>query len=410
VAAALVAVLAVAVLAGLVVLWPEGDRRAPAAAAGAVGGQEAGVVRAVREADCQLAMRLPCRRVRVALETGPDAGRTVALTMAGEDLQPRVEPGDRVRLARTVVPEGAAGAEGAAGEAAEGAAGADADAVAAAEAGLPAPEPYAFADFERRPPLLALGALFALLAVVLGRAKGVRSLLGLGVSLLLVVAFVVPAIAEGRPPLLVGLVGALAVLLVTMALAHGPGPKALAAVLGAATSLVATALLALVAVELAHITGFAGEESVLIGGAEGTTLSLQGLVLAGIVVAGLGVLDDVAVSQASTVLALRRANPALRLRALLRAGLEVGRDHLSATVNTLVLAYVGASLPVLLVLETQGTGLADALNYEDVAGPVVGMLVGSIGLMLAVPLTTALAALLARRLPPEALPAHGHAH
>jgi len=398
VAAALVALLAVAVLAGLVALWPDGDRpgRPPAAAgvagaAEAAGRQEAGVVRAVREADCQLAMRLPCRRVRVALETGPDAGRTVALTMAGEDLQPRVEPGDRVRLAPTVVPEGA-------------------DAVAAAEAGVPAPEPYAFADFERRPPLLALGALFALLAVVLGRAKGVRSLLGLGVSLLLVVAFVVPAIAEGRPPLLVGLVGALAVLLVTIALAHGPGPKALAAVLGAATSLVATALLALVAVELAHITGFGGEESVLIGGAEGTTLSLQGLVLAGIVVAGLGVLDDVAVSQASTVLALRRANPALRLRALLRAGLEVGRDHLSATVNTLVLAYVGASLPVLLVLETQGTGLADALNYEDVAGPVVGMLVGSIGLMLAVPLTTALAALLARRLPPEALPAHGHAH
>jgi uncharacterized membrane protein len=139
-------------------------------------------------------------------------------------------------------------------------------------------------------------------------------------------------------------------------------------------------------------------------------LSLEGLVLAGIVVGALGVLDDVTVSQASTVLALRRANPAMTMRRLFREGLNVGRDHLSATVNTLVLAYVGAALPILLIFENQGTAFGDALNQESVAGEVIAMLVGSIGLVLAVPLTTALAAWLAGRIAIEALPEHGHAH
>lgn len=142
-----------------------------------------------------------------------------------------------------------------------------------------------------------------------------------------------------------------------------------------------------------------------------SNLSLEGLVLAGMLVAALGVLDDVTVSQASTVIALRRANPALHARRLFGEALTVGRDHLGATVNTLVLAYVGAALPILLIFANQATSFSTALNNESVAEQVVAMSVGSIGLVAAVLLTTGLAVVLARRLPESALgDAHDHAH
>ena len=141
-------------------------------------------------------------------------------------------------------------------------------------------------------------------------------------------------------------------------------------------------------------------------------LSIQGLVLAGMVIGALGVLDDVTVSQASTVMALRRANPALGFRRLFGEGLTVGRDHLAATVNTLVLAYAGTALPVLLIFTDQRIGFSEAVNREPVAEQIVAGLVGSTGLIAAVPLTTALAALLATRLPQWAVPdePHDHAH
>jgi uncharacterized membrane protein len=158
-----------------------------------------------------------------------------------------------------------------------------------------------------------------------------------------------------------------------------------------------------------EITGFSGEESILLfSGTSG--LSLQGLVVAGMVIGALGVLDDVTVSQASTVLALRRANATLGFRRLFTEAIAVGRDHLGATVNTLVLAYAGAALPVLLIFNTQATPFSDAVNREPVAEQIVAGLVGSIGLIAAVPLTTAIAALLATRMPAAAVPDDAHAH
>lgn len=141
-------------------------------------------------------------------------------------------------------------------------------------------------------------------------------------------------------------------------------------------------------------------------------LSLEGLVIAGVVIDALGVLDDVAVSQASPVLALRRANPALRARELFAAAMAVGRDHVEATVNTLVLAYVGAALPALLIFADQGTNLGNAVNREPVAATILAALVGPLGLLAAVPLCTAVAALLATRVDAGALDdrAHGPAH
>ena len=259
--------------------------------------------------------------------------------------------------------------------------------------------------------MLWLAVAFAVLVVVFGRLRGALSLVGLAASLVVVLAFVLPGILSGEPPLAVATVGALAIMLVTILLTHGAGPKAVAATLGTAASLLLTVALAVVFTGLTNLTGLASEEATILA-VNTSGVSLQGLLLAGMVIAALGVLDDVTVSQASTVLALRAADPAQGFRTLFRRALEVGRDHVSATVNTLVLAYVGASLPALLILSSTRLGFGETLNSEVVAKEVVATLVGSIGLIAAVPITTALAAVLAARLGPEALADldHGHAH
>jgi uncharacterized membrane protein len=176
-------------------------------------------------------------------------------------------------------------------------------------------------------------------------------------------------------------------------------------------SLLATGLLAVIFVHSAHITGTSGDDATTIIGLGGGRLSLQGLILAGIVIGALGVLNDVTISQSSTVLALRKANPTQSIAELYRSAVDVGRDHLGATVNTLVFAYAGASLPLLLIFQSNGVTLGDALNRENVATEVVAALTGSIGLIAAVPLTTLAAVVLATRLPHGTLPdEHAHAH
>jgi uncharacterized membrane protein len=198
-------------------------------------------------------------------------------------------------------------------------------------------------------------------------------------------------------------------MLITLPLAHGIGPKTLAASLGTAVSLTLALLLGYVFIDLANLSGASSEEAVYLRATQGE-LSLRGLLLAGMVIAALGVLDDLTVSQSSTVMALRRANPSLGFGALFRSAVSVGHDHIAATVNTLVLAYAGASLPVLLIFSLADTPFADAINFEAVAEAVIATLVGSIALIAAVPITTALAALLASRVEPTALPAVEHAH
>jgi uncharacterized membrane protein len=384
---AAVAVLLGATVAGLAILWPTdtSSKFQPTV----VGTAEKARVTFSADRGCQAIAGPGCRLLGIQLLDGPNEGKKSFITLPGDELAPDV---DRIRVARNVP-------AGLSPEQAE---------------KLPVDriedQAYGFVDFERERPLLILAILFGFLVVALGRRRGVLSLIGLGVSLLLVVRFVVPAILDGGSPLAVALVGSMAIMLATLLLTHGLGPKSVAAVLGTAGSLALTAALAVLFTELAHITGFSSEEATLLLGAREGKLSLQGLVLAGMVIGALGVLDDVTVSQASTVLALRRANPGQRLAELYSGALAVGRDHLGATVNTLVLAYAGAALPILLIFSNQSTSFGEAVNREPVAIEVVSMLVGSIGLIAAVPLTTALAALLATRLPAEDIPAEEPAH
>lgn len=384
------AALALLCVGGLVAMWPYGGGSdfEPSVSQAT---QRAQVVAVTRGA-CRLETGASCLRLQVKLESGPDAGSQHGVTIPQDEVAPDVDPGDRIRVQNSLT------------------AGIDPDARLQLPEGGVGEDVYVFVEFERRAPLALLGAAFAALVVLLGRRKGALSLVGLALALLVVVEFVVPAILDGKSPLLVALVGSLAVMFATISLTHGPGVKSAAAMLGAAAALTLTALLAVVFVGAAHITGLSSEEATLLRGATSGELSPEGLVLAGMVIGALGVLDDVTVSQSSTVMALRHANPGFGVAELFRRALSVGRDHLGATVNTLVLAYAGAALPVLLVFNTQGTGFGTAINRENVAEEVVAMLVGSIGLIAAVPLTTWLASHLAARLPAERVAGDTHPH
>jgi uncharacterized membrane protein len=194
---------------------------------------------------------------------------------------------------------------------------------------------------------------------------------------------------------------------------YGMSAKSLASLAGTAVSLAVIGLLAVIGVHAAKITGTASEEATFVQSLGGGRLSLQGLVIAGMLIGALGVLNDVAVSQASTVLALRRANATWNRRQLTAAAMDVGRDHLGATVNTLVFAYAGAALPLLLVFSSQGIAFSDAVGRETVASEIVAAVVGSIGLICAVPLSTIAATALAAAVPVDEIGddgGHGHAH
>jgi uncharacterized membrane protein len=273
---------------------------------------------------------------------------------------------------------------------------------------------YFVSDFRRDRPLLALTVLFLGAVIAFGRWQGVRALTGLGLTLVIIIGFIIPAILAGRSPVTVALVGAVAIMIVTLYLSHGYSRKTTAAVVGTALALLLTGALAVFFVAATNLTGFTSEEARLanleVGG-----LSLRGLLLAGIIIGGLGVLDDVTMSQASTVFELHRANPAAGFSDLLRGALNVGRDHIAATVNTLFLAYAGAALPLLILFSVGTDPVGTILTAEIVAVEIVRTLVGSIGLIAAVPLTTALAAAVVVSDPRAAereslLGGHAHSH
>jgi uncharacterized membrane protein len=267
------------------------------------------------------------------------------------------------------------------------------------------PPTYYIQDLERGRPMLVLAALFVGAVVAFGRWQGIRSLVGLGLSFLVIVGFVIPAILRGHSPVAVAVTGAMAIMLLSLYLSHGTGPKTTAAVVGTALALGLTAALAIVFVAASSLTGLVSEEALGANYAVGG-LSLRGLLLAGIIIGGLGVLDDVTMSQASLVTELHQANPTAGMAALVAGALRVGRDHIAATVNTLFLAYAGAALPLLIVFVTGTDSLSTVATTEIVAVEIVRALCGSVGLIAAVPLTTVLAALVATE---EAPTGHSHA-
>jgi uncharacterized membrane protein len=366
---AVVGVIALVVVATAVALWPRGELPRPAAAGQAESTRlVAATLTKVARVDCEEADPGVPGSVCIKVTAQLTGGRQVAFDTT-DPTGGMFRAGQQVRLAVAEQP----------GQ----------------------PLYYNIQDLERGRPLLVLVALFVGAVVAFGRWQGIRSLVGLVLSFVVIVGFVVPAILRSHSPVLVAVTGAMAIMLVSLYLSHGLGPKTTAAVIGTALALGLTAALAIAFVGAASLTGLASEEALNANFAVGG-LSLRGLLLAGIIIGGLGVLDDVTMSQASLVAELHQANPTAGFAALVGGALRVGRDHIAATVNTLFLAYAGAALPLLILFVTGQDSLGTVATTEVVAVEVVRALCGSVGLIAAVPLTTVLAALVATQEPQQA--------
>jgi uncharacterized membrane protein len=370
---AVAAGLAVLTVVGMVLLWPTGEDRPDLAEVG-LGGElfDAELVE-LREQPCPGGPEpglddgdepLRCAQARFVLLEGPDEGLEVEQELFDIDSLAPVSEGDTVVLR---LDEGAA-------------------------------EEFRYrytGDPNRKTVLVVLAAIFAVSVVVLGRMRGLAALGGLVASLAVLIAFVIPAIVDGRSPLLVAVVGSAAIAFVALYLAHGFGPMTTVALLGTLAALAVTLVLGAVFVDLAAFSGLATDDAfyVEVGGG---AIDVRGLILAGIVIGALGAIDDMTVTQASAVWELHAANPQRGRRRLFRSAMTIGRDHVASTVNTLVLAYAGASMPLLVLLVLADQPLGDVANSEVVATEIVRTLAGSIGLVTAVPITTYLAAVVVR--------------
>ncbi|WP_027881560.1 YibE/F family protein [Meiothermus rufus] len=251
-------------------------------------------------------------------------------------------------------------------------------------------EPY------RIPYLWGLLGLFVLVTVALGRGKGLRGLVGTAASLAVLAFFVVPQIAAGNNPLLITFLGAFGILALSIYFVHGINRKTTAALMGTTIAALVALVLAALLTEGLQFTGLTSEEAFLARFQLGGQLDLVSLYLAGVVVGALGALNDVTVTQAAVVQALVQANPRYGLRELYDRGMAVGFDHIGSLVNTLILAYAAGTLPLLLLISQSDVSLVLLINNETFAAEIVTMLVGSLALVLAVPLTTLIAAWLFR--------------
>lgn len=352
--AALLIPVVLATVAGLLVLFPY-TPVAPAEASPRV----AGTVTATAESDCSPGEGdRGCAALTVRLADGEMAGASiVTLVSVVRGIAP-FTTGDEVVLVVT---------------------------------GDPAdPESYQVEDFQRGSPLLVLALLFAAAVIALARWRGVAALVSLALTAVVLIGFVLPAILAGRDPLAVAVVGCSLIMFCALYLTHGFSARTSTAVLGTLGSLVLIGVLGVAFAAAARLTG-ADEDTASLSNTLGTAVDARGLVLAALMIGALGALDDVTVTQTSAVWELRAADPTLRPAALFGAAMRIGRDHVASAVNTLVLAYSGAALPLLLLFSVADRGLAGTLTAQVIATEVVRTLVGSIGLVASVPLTTALA-------------------
>lgn len=252
---------------------------------------------------------------------------------------------------------------------------------------------YMIVDLIRSRSLWWLTFLFIAATILINGRQGIRSLVAMAISLVAIVGFIVPQILAGHNPIVVALAGSVVTMGISLYLVYGWNRKSHAAVVGLFLSLVLTGLLAGWFVNWTRLSGIGSEDAWLLQAA-GLEIDPRGLLLAGIIIGALGALDDVTVGQSSAILELHKANPQLGWRALFKHGMNIGRDHIAAMINTLLLAYVGAALPLLLLFSVYTEPLAFTLSREIIAEEIVRTLAGSFGLLSAVPLTSLVAAVL----------------
>lgn len=385
----------VAVVVGMVVLWPGGapshkrtgvgfDRQTQqatvtkvvsvsCASVNASGGGSTGDTSTAEGSSAAQEAAGTCKKATVTVSTGKDKGRTFT-EIVQTDQSRQLHQGEKV--------------------------------VVAYEPSAPRDLQYSVTDVNRKFPMALLAGIFALAVVVVGRLRGVMALIALAISFMILNFFILPAILHGSNPLIVAVVGSSAIMLIALYMCHGLSARTSVAVLGTLMSLVLIGVLGSVFIGWAALTGNTDDNTGLIHGLY-PSIDMSGLLLAGVIIGSLGVLDDVTVTQTSAVWELHEANPSMGWRGLYRAGIRIGRDHIASVVNTLVLAYAGAALPLLLLFSIAQSSVGAVANSELVAEEIVRTLVGSIGLVASVPVTTALAALVvsADRPGPEAVPA-----
>ena len=248
-----------------------------------------------------------------------------------------------------------------------------------------------FIDFVRGRAILLIFAIFVVIAFLVGSWTGLRSLLGMLVGLGVIVLFIIPQIAGGANPVLISIIGSIIFLGLSLYLVYGWKAMTHAAVISMALALSITGLLSFLFIRLARLTGFGNEDMMFLMQQSQIPIDMRGILLAGIIIGSLGVLDDLVVGQSSSVFQLHAANPALQFKELFARAMTIGRDHVSASVNTLVLAYAGESLPMLLLFSITNVNLGMAINVSYIAEEIVRAMAGTIGLFISIPIATALA-------------------
>ncbi len=350
-------------IAALVALWPsdvQSHIRSDASSYTVEGvTTPRGTVTAVKESSCSgqagsvAGDTSTCAEITVKMSSGPEEGSNQQAFLTAPIYASGVEVGDQVRLYRVPIPD--------------------------------QPASYQFAEFERTTPLIFFGVVFFVLVVLVARWRGFASLLGLGFAFFILVKFLFPALIVGRDPVWVGLVASAAIMFVVLYAAHGFSVRTTTALLGTMFGLIVSAILGVVATDWAHLTGVATEDDYLLSAAA-PDLKLTSVVICGIIIAGLGVMNDVTITQASAVweLAADERNKTV----LFRRAMRIGRDHIASTVYTIAFASAGATLSILLLLAIYQRPLVDVLRTEQFSGELIRTLVGSIGLVMTVPLTT----------------------
>jgi len=248
-----------------------------------------------------------------------------------------------------------------------------------------------YVDYVRSRPMVILLAAFVLSILIMGRWKGLGSLVALAISMFMILEYIIPHILSGEDPVKVSLIGSVILLGLTLYLTYGWNLKTHASVLSMMLSLLLTGGLSLLFVYLTRLTGYGDENALYLMQASSIQMDPRGLLLGGMIIGALGVLDDLVTSQSAAVVEIHDANPALGFQTTFQKAMRIGQDHVAATVNTLVLAYTGASLPLLLIFTLGNGSYSYFINSEFLAEEIVRTLVGSLGLIAAVPISTLIA-------------------
>lgn len=357
------AAIGVLAVAGLIWLWPSG---AQVEAATQVVGDAPGVTyematitEVVDGCEYSIYEGLPCLTAHVHVDTGEDAGSTQFIELAGPSAQAGLRTGDTVEVARIPTDQGPL---------------------------------YSYSGTDRMPVLITMGLLFFVAVVAVARWRGFFAIVGLGFAAFVLMGFMLPALIVGKPGMPVAIAGSIAIMYVVLYVAHGVTYRSSTALAGTIIGLLFTTGLGAVAVQAARLSGFADETDFDLGQLV-LGLDFQQLLMCAIIIGGLGVLNDVTITQSSAVFELRAAAPEMSRTQIWRHGMRIGRDHIASTIYTIVFAYAGSALSVLLLLFFTNRDAMGLLRTEMFAGEIVRTLASAIGLIVCVPITTGIAAL-----------------